>query len=38
MGESYRASSERDNEDLYEPFDFMPERSTMEAFLIRQVE
>jgi hypothetical protein len=38
MGESYRASSESNNKDLYEQFGLMPERSTMQAiFLIRQV-
>ena len=38
MGESYRASFESNNADLYEPIWFMPGRSTMEAiFLIRRV-
>ena len=38
MGESYRASFESNNADLYEPIWFMPGRSTMEAiFLIKQV-
>jgi hypothetical protein len=38
VGESYQASYERNNKDLFDQFDFMCERSTMESiFLIRQV-
>jgi hypothetical protein len=38
MEESYRASSERYNEDLWNQFDFMPKITTMGTiFLIKQV-